>query len=164
MSRLPRLGSVMKNLTTPITPKINWVNKRSKFSTTPIYRESTTPSSFAAKGSIPAWKELEKQTVEQTEDGLTFEQWHKGTYSRYIDSKLGEGGPDEHVKRLQRMRNRLLRIREVLDAEIEACKSAGDAEHEDLVQHYMNYAKWSIEVLSKRLAEVEEYVHELKEH
>ncbi|KAI0889655.1 uncharacterized protein GGS22DRAFT_194050 [Annulohypoxylon maeteangense] len=163
MNRLLRFGLVIKNLVTLSTPNnLNRINKVSRFSTTTIYRQPTPPSSFTAKGSIPAWDEHDHPTVERPKDGISLENWHKGIYSRYIDSKLGDGGPAEHLKHLQKMHKRLLLICETLDQEIAACKKEGDKDHEAIVQNYNKYAKWSEEVISDRLAEVKKYVDGLK--
>ncbi|KAI1208932.1 uncharacterized protein F4807DRAFT_467903 [Annulohypoxylon truncatum] len=166
MSRLLRIRSVLKNLGTFAAPdNMNWINRYNQFSTTTIYQRITPPSSFTAKGSIPGGKApANREATENTKYAMTLENWHKGIYGRYIDSKLGDGGPTEDLAKLRRMRGRLLRIREILDGEFAVCQNEGDVAQQAIVKNYKNHAKWSMEVLSDRIAEVEAYENELKEH
>lgn len=160
MIRPPRFGLVMRNLST--SNSINLINRRSQFSTTLIHARPTHPSSLTAKGAIPK-KIPDHDEVEQTKFGMTLEAFHKGAYGKYIDSKLGVGGPKEHLEHLRRMVKRLIHIHKVLDAEIAACKNEGDAEQEAITRRYKRHAMWSMEVVSSRLAEVEAYAHALKD-
>ncbi|KAI2472427.1 hypothetical protein F4781DRAFT_361428 [Annulohypoxylon bovei var. microspora] len=159
MYRLARASSVVKFLTTP--NYVNWISRREQFSSAAKNGPSSY-SSFTAKGAIPAWRAFDRRTTEQTRDGMPIEDWHKGVYSHYIDAQLKKIGQAEHLARLQHMHSRVLRIRNTLDREIDECDEGEDGAHEAGCRHYKQFAEWSLEVISGRIAEVEAYKREFK--